>query len=60
MISAIYETAIKKLSSIKISFFVNPDPKTLWTNIPTPTEIEYYKQDSDKYVNFVRNTKKHD
>ena len=26
---------------------VVPDPKELWKNIPTPTDIEYYKPDSD-------------
>ena len=31
----------------KFTFAVNPDPKTLWKNIPTPTDIEYFKTDSD-------------
>jgi serine/threonine protein phosphatase PrpC len=26
---------------------INPDPKSLWTNEPTPLDIEYYKKDSD-------------
>lgn len=26
---------------------INPDPKTLWKNIPTPTDIEYYQPDAD-------------
>lgn len=32
----------------QITFTINPDPKTLWKNIPTPDSIEYYKPDSDK------------
>lgn len=31
-----------------INLIINPDPKSLWKNIPTPTDIEYYKPDSDK------------
>lgn len=31
-----------------ITLIINPDPKSLWKNIPTPTDIEYYKPDSDK------------
>jgi hypothetical protein len=30
------------------TLIINPDPKTLWKNIPTPTDIEYYKPDCDK------------
>lgn len=29
------------------SFAVNPDPKSLWKNIPTAEDIEYYQPDSD-------------
>jgi serine/threonine protein phosphatase PrpC len=29
-----------------INIIINPDPKTLWKNIPTPLDIEYYKPDS--------------
>jgi serine/threonine protein phosphatase PrpC len=29
-----------------VTIIINPDPKTLWKNIPTPTDIEYYKPDS--------------
>lgn len=30
---------------------INPDPKTLWQNIPTPKDIEYYKDDfASNYV----------
>ena len=31
----------------EILFIVVPDPKDLWKNIPTPTDIEYFKPDSD-------------
>ncbi len=31
-----------------ISLIVNHDPKSLWNNIPTPMDIEYYKPDEDK------------
>lgn len=35
----------------KLNFIVNPDPRSLWQNIPTPEDIEYYKPDSDmEYV----------
>ncbi|MBQ9254083.1 MAG: protein phosphatase 2C domain-containing protein [Bacteroidales bacterium] len=30
---------------------INPDPKTLWQNIPTSKDIEYYKEDSA--INYV-------
>lgn len=30
------------------TLIINPDPKTLWKNIPTPTDIEYYKPDCEK------------
>lgn len=34
-----------------ITLIINPDPRSLWNNIPTPTNIAYYKPDSDcKYV----------
>jgi len=29
-----------------IIIIINPDPKSLWKNIPTPTVIEYFKPDS--------------
>ncbi|MBE6419157.1 MAG: protein phosphatase 2C domain-containing protein [Akkermansiaceae bacterium] len=29
----------------KLSLIIAPDPKTLWRNIPTPTNIPYYKAD---------------
>jgi serine/threonine protein phosphatase PrpC len=31
-----------------ITLVINPDPRSLWNNIPTPTDIEYYKPDEDK------------
>ena len=31
----------------ELLFIVLPDPKDLWKNIPTSTDIEYYKRDSD-------------
>jgi len=31
-----------------VNLIINPDPKSLWKNIPTPTDIEYYKPDGDK------------
>lgn len=34
-----------------ITLIINPDPRSLWNNIPTPANIEYYKPDSDcKYI----------
>lgn len=34
-----------------ITLIINPDPRSLWNNIPTPTDIEYYRPDSDsKYL----------
>lgn len=32
----------------EVNLIINPDPKSLWNDIPTPTDIEYYKSDSDK------------
>jgi len=32
----------------EIVLIINPDPKLLWKNIPTPIDIEYYKPDCDK------------
>lgn len=35
----------------QIPIIINPDPRSLWNNIPTPEDIEYYKPDSDcKYI----------
>ena len=42
----------------QITFIINPDPKSLWKNIPTPNDIEYYKPDSDKcFVKVTSSTK---
>ncbi|MDR2962832.1 MAG: protein phosphatase 2C domain-containing protein [Bacteroidales bacterium] len=30
------------------TLIINPDPRVLWNNTPTPETIEYYKPDSDK------------
>jgi len=32
----------------ELTLIINPDPKTLWKNIATPADIEYFKPDSDK------------
>jgi serine/threonine protein phosphatase PrpC len=40
-----------------VVFIINPDPKSLWKNIPTPENVEYYKPDSDKaFVKVVSKT----
>jgi serine/threonine protein phosphatase PrpC len=31
----------------EIKLIANPDPRSLWKNEPTPTNIDYYKKDSD-------------
>lgn len=31
-----------------ITLVINPDPRSLWNNIPTETDIPFYKLDSDK------------
>lgn len=36
---------------------VNPDPRSLWENIPTSSEIEYYKPDSESFLLSVENEK---
>ncbi|MDR2626811.1 MAG: protein phosphatase 2C domain-containing protein [Dysgonamonadaceae bacterium] len=38
----------KPLIQKEITLFINPDPKSLWKNIPTPEDIEYYKPDSNR------------
>lgn len=38
----------KPIFEREIILIINPDPKSLWKNIPTPTDIEYYKPDCDK------------
>jgi serine/threonine protein phosphatase PrpC len=32
----------------EILLIINPDPRSLWNDIPTPKDIEYYKDDSAK------------
>ena len=45
-----YKGAIdeKDLLQRKFPIAINPDPRTLWKNIPTPVDIEYYQPDSDR------------
>jgi serine/threonine protein phosphatase PrpC len=31
-----------------VTLTINPDPRMLWNNIPTPKDVEYYKPDEDK------------
>ena len=35
----------KPILQRKFTIAINPDPKTLWKNIPTPEDIEYYQTD---------------
>ena len=37
----------KDLMQRKFPIAINPDPRTLWKNIPTPEDIEYYQPDRD-------------
>lgn len=37
----------KPIFEREVTLIINPDPKSLWKNIPTPLDIEYYKPDSD-------------
>jgi serine/threonine protein phosphatase PrpC len=46
----------KPLIHRHVTIIINPDPKSLWKNIPTPREIEYFKNDEDK--DFVKVTAK--
>lgn len=35
----------------KLTLILNPDPRTLWKDIPTPRDTEYFKEDSEmQYV----------
>jgi serine/threonine protein phosphatase PrpC len=48
----------KPIFEREFTLIVNPDPKTLWKNIPTPNDIEYFKPDSDKaYVKVLATSK---
>lgn len=37
----------KPILSRKFTVAINPDPRTLWKDIPTPEDIEYYQPDRD-------------
>lgn len=37
----------KPILARNFTIAINPDPRTLWKDIPTPLDIEYYKPDSD-------------
>jgi serine/threonine protein phosphatase PrpC len=39
-----------------LTMFVNHDPKSLWNDIPTPTDIEYYKPDHERKFVKVEDT----
>lgn len=43
--------------SHKITIIINPDPRSLWNNIPTPLDIPFYKPDSDKQLVLIDNQK---
>lgn len=47
----------KPLITRDITFIINPDPKSLWKNIPTPADIEYYKPDSANQFVMVQGNK---
>jgi serine/threonine protein phosphatase PrpC len=38
----------KPLIQREVTIIINPDPKSLWKNIPTPEDIDYFKPDEDK------------
>lgn len=41
----------RPVSQRKFAIAINPDPKSLWKNIPTPEDVEYYQPDcSSAYV----------
>lgn len=44
----------KPILERKFSFAVNPDPRTLWKDIPTHPDIQYYKPDTD--VDYIKAT----
>ncbi|MFA5431856.1 MAG: PP2C family serine/threonine-protein phosphatase [Candidatus Paceibacterota bacterium] len=46
----------KPIFERQITLTINPDPKSLWKNEPTPIDIEYYKPDSDKLFIKVEGT----
>ncbi|MFV0418323.1 MAG: PP2C family serine/threonine-protein phosphatase [Dysgonomonas sp.] len=42
----------------EITLVINPDPRSLWNNIPTSKDIPFYKEDSDKQFVEVEAQKK--
>lgn len=50
-------TEEKQFQKKEIKLIVNPDPKSLWKNDPTPIDIDYYKKDTDS-AHFEFGTKK--
>jgi serine/threonine protein phosphatase PrpC len=46
----------KPIFERSLTLFINHDPKSLWNNIPTPIDIEYYKPDKDKKFVKVEDT----
>lgn len=40
-------SSIEKFFNRKFKLNVNPDPRELWKNIPTASDLEYYKPDED-------------
>lgn len=42
----------------EITLVINPDPRSLWNNMPTPKDIPFYKEDSDKQFLKVEAEKK--
>lgn len=49
----------KPIFERKLTIIINPDPRTLWKNLPTPSDVEYYKPDSDKSFVKVESTTSH-
>lgn len=47
----------KPIFERSITLIINPDPRSLWNNIPTPLEIEHYKPDYDSAFVKVISTK---
>ena len=47
----------KPLLQREVIFIINPDPKSLWKNIPTSENIEYFKPDCDNAFVKVKSKK---
>lgn len=47
----------KPIFERNVTLIINPDPRSLWNNIPTSQDVEYYKQDSDSSFVKVLSTK---